>query len=185
MHRKPFIDLLSSYHTLLEDEQLMHQQVIDFVKNNPDCFQREYAPGHITASVWIVNPTFTKVLMTHHAKIGLWLQPGGHCDGDTDVLYVAKKELEEETGLQQYQLKENIFDVDVHLISAYKNDPEHLHYDIRFLTIADDAHEIIISDESHDLKWFSLAEALAQNPRRSISRMIDKTVAIASNYQTK
>ena len=185
MHRKPFLELLNSYHTSLEDEKLMHQEVIDFVINNPFCFNREYAPGHITASVWIVNPSFTKVLMTHHAKIGLWLQPGGHCDGDTDVFYVAKKELEEETGLSKYEIKPSIFDVDVHLISAYKNDPEHLHYDIRFLTIADDAHEIIISDESNDLKWFSLEEALAQNPRRSISRMIDKTIDIASQKKAK
>lgn len=182
MHRKPFLDLLENYHTSLPDEMHMHQQVIDFVKNNPDCFKREFAPGHITASVWIVNPTFTKVLMTHHAKINLWLQPGGHCDGDSDVLAVAQKELKEETGLSKYEIKPTIFDVDVHEIAAYKNDPTHLHYDIRFLTIADDSHDIIISDESHDLKWFTLVEAQEQNANRSIVRMIEKTIPMQFEY---
>ena len=85
MHRKPFLDLLNSYQTSLEDEKMMHQHTIDFVSSTPDCFLREHPHGHITASVWIVNPSYTKILMTLHSKIGIWLQPGGHCDGDTDV----------------------------------------------------------------------------------------------------
>lgn len=178
MHREPFLQLLNQYTTALADEALMHEQIKQFVASNADCFKREHAAGHITSSVWILNPSYDKVLMTLHSKIGLWLQPGGHCDGDTDVLAVAKKELEEETGLQHYQFMESIFDVDVHEIAPYKNDPAHLHYDIRFLTIADDNHDIIISEESNDLKWFSLEEAMAQNPRRSIARMIEKSLLL-------
>jgi 8-oxo-dGTP pyrophosphatase MutT (NUDIX family) len=175
MHRKPFLDLLNSYQTSLEDEKMMHQHTIDFVSSTPDCFLREHPHGHITASVWIVNPSYTKILMTLHSKIGIWLQPGGHCDGDTDVYASAVRELEEETGLSDYMVLNSIFDIDVHEIAPYKNEPAHLHFDTRFLAIADDSQDIIISEESKDLKWFSLDEALANNHRRSISRMIDKT----------
>ncbi len=52
---------------------------------------------------WVLfslNNLGDKVLLLHHAKLDKWLQPGGHCDGDPDVLRVALKEAEEESGLK-------------------------------------------------------------------------------------
>jgi 8-oxo-dGTP pyrophosphatase MutT (NUDIX family) len=88
--------------------------------------------GHVTGSAWIVNHDGSKVVLLHHAKLGIWVQPGGHCDGETDVAQVALREAREETGLEVSLLDEAIFDVDVHRIPEYWNTPEHFHFDIRF-----------------------------------------------------
>lgn len=176
MHRNELKKLLEEYQPYLVDEIHMYQNMCTFLDTNPNCFERSCLPGHFTASVWIVNPDFNKVLMVHHKKIGLWLQPGGHCDGDSRVQEVAKKELIEETGLVDFSFINTIFDVDVHEISAYKNDPSHLHYDVRFLAIANSQQATILSDESNSIEWFTLDEAYKHNPHRSIERMVYKTM---------
>ena len=131
--------------------------------------------GHVTGAAWIVNRDASRVVLVHHAKLNRWLQPGGHCDGETDVLNVALREAREETGLDVAPLHTNIFDVDVHPIPEYWNTPEHLHYDVRFLFGADDGIAPQLSAESHAVRWLSLEEAAALNPSPSIARMIAKT----------
>ena len=110
----------------------------------------------------------------HHAKLNKWVQPGGHADGEENILNVALREAEEETGLTKLNPKQNIFDVDIHLIPARKDFPEHFHYDIRFLVEANEEDEIIVSDESHDVKWISLSELEDFTKERSVLRMKDK-----------
>ena len=54
--------------------------------------------------------------------------------GEENVLNVALREAEEETGLKHFKLlQEEIFDLDIHPIPARGDFPDHLHYDIRFL----------------------------------------------------
>ena len=111
----------------------------------------------------------------HHAKLGIWVQPGGHCDDETDVANVALREAREETGLEVSLLDMGIFDVDVHRIPEYWNTPEHFHFDVRFLLQADENCAPIVSHESREVRWVSLAEANTLNSTASISRMIEKT----------
>ncbi len=176
MHRQQLLQLLNEYTTEIQDEKEMFEQLLQFVQTQADCFKRELSMGHITASVWIVNQSLDKTLLTHHAKIQKWLQPGGHCDGETDVVLSALRELEEETGLKNIQLLEGIFDLDVHTIAAHKNETEHLHFDIRFLVLADEEEPVLISEESNDLQWFHLHDIATANPSRSLERMVEKTL---------
>jgi len=133
MHRQPLLNLLESYNTNEQDELTMLHQTIAFVNQHPNCFDRSLAIGHITASVLITDFKHKHVLMIHHAILSLWLQPGGHCDGDNNVKAVALKEAQEETGLKNFKFKsDEIFDVDIHEFPARKNIAAHLHYDIRF-----------------------------------------------------
>ena len=106
MHRQPFLNLLNEYTTDIEDEKKMFVQFREFVELEPDCVERTLAKGHITASVWIVNQSMDKTLLTHHVKINKWLQPGGHCDGETDVPQSALRELEESNDLKWFYLTE-------------------------------------------------------------------------------
>ncbi|MEZ4743472.1 MAG: hypothetical protein R3B45_13685 [Bdellovibrionota bacterium] len=71
------------------------------------------------------------------------------------------------------------FDFDIHHIPATKGKPEHLHYDVRYVMIADD-HKLEISDESIDLRWFDLSEARKANNERSMLRQFDKLEQILS-----
>lgn len=113
----------------------------------------------------------------HHAKLDKWLQPGGHADGDENVMNVALKELQEETGLMQASLnRDSIFDIDIHTIPARGDFPEHLHYDIRFLFSTDESDSLTINHESHDIQWVNLATLEKYSQEKSILRMKEKLI---------
>ncbi len=62
-------------------------------------YRRERLAGHFTASSWLVSDDGRRTLLTHHRKLGRWLQLGGHADGEEDLAPVALKEAAEATGL--------------------------------------------------------------------------------------
>ena len=72
----------------------------DFVHDNAKCFDRSNMPGHITGSALVLNQDLSKVLLTHHKKLGMWLQLGGHADGHHIAHEVAMTEALEESGLK-------------------------------------------------------------------------------------
>ena len=152
------------------------QQFLELLKDQR-AYHRDHLPGHITGSAWIVNEDRTKTLLIHHAKLKRWLQPGGHADGEHDILNVARREAEEETGLKQLKVvRTEIFDLDIHPIPTRSDFTQHLHFDVRYLFEATEKEELIISDESTDSKWFDLdlLESLTTN-NSSIMRMVYKT----------
>lgn len=176
MHRQKLLNQLLRYRDTSPDEHQKVDGIIKFVKENPTCFDRELEAGHITGSAWLVNHTGEKALLGLHKKLGIWTQLGGHADGDSDVLQVALREAQEESGINSIEPFNNeIFDVDVHLISARPNEPEHTHYDIRyFLRVTKDA-EFKINDEMMELRWINAQDALKiLQLDQSIIRMIKK-----------
>jgi 8-oxo-dGTP pyrophosphatase MutT (NUDIX family) len=175
MHRKNILTLLEQYLLKYTNEKNTTEKFIQFVKDNQDCFERKLQRGHLTGSAWVLNNNKTHVLLTHHKKLNKWLQLGGHVDGNSNVLAEAIREVEEESGLTNLTLiSAGIFDLDIHLIPAHKNEPEHYHYDVRFLFTANHPDEISISDESNDLKWIELNEIDKYTDEPSILRMVDK-----------
>jgi len=152
------------------------QDFAAFVAAHPDCLWRTCVPGHLTGSAWIVDPARRVTLLTHHRKLGKWLQLGGHADGDPDLLAVAAREGCEESGLAGLRpVGGEIFDLDRHWIPARGAEPAHWHYDVRFLLEADPAQPLTVSHESKDLAWVPLAEVAARNPEESMVRMVRKT----------
>jgi 8-oxo-dGTP pyrophosphatase MutT (NUDIX family) len=91
-----------------------------------------------------------KILLIHHRKLNKWLQPGGHCDGDTDTLAVAIKEVEEETGVVIKPNDQVIIDLDIHRIPERKGIPAHDHYDVRYLLEADSSLPLLQNHETLD-----------------------------------
>ena len=155
----------------------MAADMIQFVEQHADCAERSLQVGHLTGSAWIVDRERKRTLLTHHRKLNKWLQLGGHADGELDPLAVALREAREESGLTKLRVvDEAIFDVDRHLIPARKTEPDHWHYDIRFMIEADPGEPIIISDESHDLAWIEIARMAAYNAEESMLRMSRKTL---------
>lgn len=155
----------------------MLKNTISFIEQHPDCFKRELLIGHVTGSAWILNPAKTHALLMHHQKLDKWFQPGGHCDGDADVLHVAQKEAEEETGLSVKALTNVIFDVDTHIIPTRNDIREHTHYDIRYVFIADmDAEELGSNAEAKAVRWIKLEDIHQYNNTPSILRMVQKTI---------
>lgn len=173
MDRNTLIQFFKTYKPRFEEEAKFVLLFANLLAH-PDCFQRTHLPGHITGSAWIVNKERTKTLLVLHGKLNRWMQPGGHADGDENILRVAIKEAEEETGLENLKPAQTIFDIDVHLIPERKNFPAHDHYDIRFLIEADENEKVVVSDESHDVQWISLSELEKYTTERSVLRMKEK-----------
>jgi len=150
----------------------------DFGRAHPDAFQRSCVPGHYTGSAWLVSADGERVLLTHHRKLDRWLQPGGHADGDTDLARVALREAEEETGLAGLSIEPGIYDLDRHRIPARGADPEHWHYDVRFVVRALGSERFTVSDESHALAW-RLVSDVAEDASAddSVRRMARKWLA--------
>ncbi len=178
MHRWELLNLLERHQTRFMDEAAYVEQTRAFVEAHTDCFHCDLWPGHVTGSAWVVNPARTHCLLLHHRKHEQWFQPGGHADGDADILRVALRETSEETGLDASHIRlvaDPIFDVDVHAIPESPRGPRHTHYDIRFLVEMDDDIEIPGNDESHQVLWVALADVPRFNNNRSTLRMVEKT----------
>jgi 8-oxo-dGTP pyrophosphatase MutT (NUDIX family) len=150
----------------------------DFASSHADCCERTCAPGHFTGSAWVVSADGERALLLHHRKLDRWLQPGGHADGDGDLESVALREAEEETGLFGLRIEGGVFDLDRHLIPARGSEPEHFHYDVRFVVRAGADEAFTVSEESHALAWLPVADiAFDTHADDSVRRMAQKWLA--------
>ncbi len=171
--RRPLEEALIDYAARHPEQREVAAAFLRFIRSAPDCFCRSHAAGHITGSAWLLSPDEKRALLTLHRKLGRWLQPGGHADGDADTLRVALREAEEESGISGIEpLSTSIFDIDIHEIPArpQSGEPAHLHYDIRYLLRAPHG-EFCVSEESDALAWFRPDELDALRPEESIARM--------------
>ena len=183
MHRQELLALLKRHRTPFNSEAGYVTRTCRFIEQHEDCFDSHLWPGHVTGSAWVVNPARAKILLLHHRKHDQWFQPGGHADGDSDILRVALREAHEETGLPYEHINlvdGDIFDVDIHTVPASGPDPEHLHYDIRFLVEVDDGLPVPGNDESHDIMWIPLGSVAHFNNNLSTNRMLEKTRRLRS-----
>ena len=166
---------------LLQHYQLRFQQEVtparclELVRSQPDCLNRNcYEDGHFTASAWVVNPNLERCLLLHHRKIGKWLQLGGHVEIGADLLDEAIREVKEESGISASPLTLDIFDVDVHEVPEYLKEPAHLHYDIRFLLVANEHQTLLRSAESNGLMWIQVENIANFTQEESVLRMVRK-----------
>lgn len=156
-------------------DQDMVDRTIKFILEEEQAFSKKLIIGHVTASAFLMNLERDKVLLTHHAKLGKWLQLGGHCDGIKDPFFNAHKEAYEESGLKRIApLSKTILDIDIHPIPNHKGVPGHFHFDIRYLFEANENEQLNISDESSDLKWVTLAQLEDYNSDHRVLIMRDK-----------
>jgi 8-oxo-dGTP pyrophosphatase MutT (NUDIX family) len=175
MSRESVLCLLARYKEKHPEEAATVDRFKRFVSENKDCLKRTLKEGHVTGSAWVVDETGKRVLLTHHAKLDRWLQLGGHADGESDLLKVALREVEEESGLKNVVvLTSEIFDIDIHLIPGRGAEAEHFHYDIRFSLMNSGSEEFTVSEESHDLRWIEISDIPEYTKEESMLRMVRK-----------
>ena len=174
-NRRDLLAALADYRSRQPNEGSVVDRFLALLEDEPRCFARDcFVPGHITGSAWLVDGTRKRVLLTHHKKLGRWLQLGGHADGDEDVLAVAMREAREESSLAVAPVDAAVFDIDIHEIPARSADPLHCHFDIRFALEATDSEAFRVSVESHDLRWVSIDALGDLTSEISMLRMASK-----------
>jgi len=141
-----------------------------------------FVPGHFTASAFVVRPDRRELLLIHHRKLELWLQPGGHFEPtDADPQAAARRELGEETSLTAVRpLGVGLLDVDIHDIPARGDAPRHQHFDLRFGFALDDLDaQVLAASDAKDARWVSL-DALADVQTDDSVRRTARRLATAS-----
>jgi 8-oxo-dGTP pyrophosphatase MutT (NUDIX family) len=171
------IALIESHALADAVEAAARQKMLDWLATAQRPLDRNsFDPGHATGSAFIVDRARQRVLLVFHGKLQIWLQPGGHAEaGENDIAAVARREAAEETGIVFDQREGRLFDLDVHPIPARKTEPEHLHFDFRFLFQAD-VGAIDKTAEVLEARWFTMQEALALPIDAGVRRMIRKAV---------
>jgi len=133
-------------------------------------YRRNNFGGHITASAFIIDPAFSKMLLLKHKTLGRWLQPGGHVDtDDRELPAAALREATEETSIGAAFLhylpvapdRLVPFDIDSHYIpdNPKKNEDGHFHHDFRYVFIYSGTDQVAFNAaESTGLRWVPLLE---------------------------
>jgi len=187
VHRNHLNELLGRYVAAWPEEHALAARFAAFAAQHADCLQRSCVPGHITASCWIVAPQRDRVLLTHHKKLGRWLQLGGHVDGEVAIEQAALREAREESGIAEFVFTPWAgdalvpLDLDVHSIPARRDEPQHDHWDVRFLLAVPFAQPLVLSAESNDLRWVTVHELPQLTDEESVLRLGRKAAALGAH----
>jgi 8-oxo-dGTP pyrophosphatase MutT (NUDIX family) len=164
-----------------DDAEAEHRRrMLELAGRNEDVFARTlFAPGHFTASAFVLSPAGDEILLIEHRRLGRWLQPGGHVDPeDPDLAAAAAREVREETGIVidlDLAAPHGLLDLDVHAIPprADRSEPAHEHFDVRFLGRARH-RELEPSSDVRGARWVPLAEVMQIDTDDSVRRVLAK-----------
>lgn len=155
---------IENYIPFDEQEKKDKEQFLRFIDTFDDVLTRDNIFGHFSASAFLVNKKRNKMIVVYHIINDGWIYPGGHADGDDNLLSVAVREVEEETGLKAKILDENIYAIQSAPVKGHiksgKYVSSHIHFDVLYLMEADDRSPLKYKEnESKGVKWISFEEA--------------------------
>jgi 8-oxo-dGTP pyrophosphatase MutT (NUDIX family) len=173
IHRDDVAQLLAGF-TPGPDEFEARSRMNDLLAIGDDPFARHtFDPGHFTASAVLREQATSRVLLIHHAKLGRWLQPGGHIEPrDLSIIDAARREALEEAGALELE-PIGLLDLDVHRIPPFGNEPAHHHFDLRILfdVVGGDP---VAGDGTLDLRWVDAAGLGSLESDDSVARLVRK-----------
>lgn len=155
---------IENYIPFNEQEKKDKEQFLRFIDTFDNVLTRDNIFGHFSASAFLVNKKRNKMVVVYHIINDGWIYPGGHADGDDNLLSVAVREVEEETGLKAKILDENIYAIQSAPVKGHiksgKYVSSHIHFDVLYLMEADDRIPLKYKEnESKGVKWISFEEA--------------------------
>ncbi|MBP3630003.1 MAG: NUDIX hydrolase [Clostridia bacterium] len=193
----PVIENLDKFIPFCEQEANDKEVMLELATNFSNSLTRENKFGHFTASAFVVNEDFTKTLLVHHNIFGGYIFPGGHADGESDLLGVALREVKEETNVNAIPVSEDIFAIGADPIAGHIKKgvyvPAHIHYDILYLVVVknEDMKNIqILESENSNVIWRDIDECynstdLVSWAKPQIQKIITKLRSYEMNYEIK
>jgi len=179
---------IEGYKAELEQEQVDKECMLRYLNDFDNVLLRENTYGHFTSSALVVNKEKTKVLMIHHNIYNSWAWPGGHADGDSDLLHVAMKEVNEETGVTKIKpLGEGIFALDIIPVWGHvkrgKYVSSHEHLNVTYLLECDEKENLSIKDdENSGVRWIELDKLLECVEDKQMHSIYEKLVSRFKKY---
>ena len=171
---------IENYVPYNEQERCDKELMIEYINTFNDVLIRENKMCHFTASNWIVNKEKTKILMAYHNIYKSWAWTGGHADGESNLLNVALREAEEETGLKNLKvISDGIFSLQILTVDSHikrgKFISSHLHLDCCFLLEADENEMLKIKeDENSGVKWIDIDKAVEMSNEENMKPIYKK-----------
>ena len=159
----------------LPDERRRMHELLD---TRPEPLRRTERPGHFTGSALVVHADRERTLVLFHTKLQIWVQPGGHADGDANLAAVALREASEETGISGLRVWPQAVDLDIHRVDPPAEDA-HFHHDVRFVVLAPQGAEVDANHESQAQRWVRLDELADLGADAGLQRLAANGLALA------
>ncbi len=189
--------IVDRYLTHFPTEKQKLSRLIDLLNMpNLDVRSRQTLPGHLTASAFVVDTTTKRLLLIHHRKLNMWLQPGGHLEPVETLQQAAKRELTEEAGshpCERHRWHNDPLlpiDIDIHLIPAHpiRNEPQHFHHDFRFLFVVNGHDWVDMNEEeAAAYRWVPLEDVkkVTADLERAAEKLKSAVVGIKRSHRRR
>lgn len=163
MSTDPHADALATlrgWHPPTQRDAALRERYVAHLRSHPDGLLKACYPDHLTAGAIVVSPDGRAVLLNHHRKADAWLAFGGHVEpSDASLAAAARRELAEESGLSRFAFDPDPLSLDEHAVDFCSPRGTVHHLDVRFLATAEEGDTHVVSEESHDVRWWP-ADAL-------------------------
>ena len=182
MTQQKLIASIEQYQPYNVQEEMDKSLILEWIKNNNNAFLRENTVAHMTASAWVVNADRSKVLMVYHNIYNSWAWPGGHADGESDLLGVAMREVMEETGIKNLKpLSKDFYAIDVLPVKSHikrgKFVSSHIHLNATYIFEADENEKLLIKeDENSGVNWIDIDKMVSSSSEDHMKKVYAKLV---------
>lgn len=170
---------VAGYSATVGSQADLKRRIMQHLEIHPDALERDCMPGHLTGSVVLMDHRFERSFVLLHRKLGLWLQPGGHLDGDGNLVASALREATEESGIEGLEIWTSVLDLDIHGVDPPGERP-HDHLDVRFVARAPERAAVNPSDEAITTRWATPEELVEMGADDSVTRLVTQARRLAA-----
>jgi len=178
-----WIDSIEEFVPSNEQERKDKEVILKYISMCDYILKRDNEIVHITSSGFVVNKDKDKVLMVHHNIFDSWSLPGGHADGEENLLGIAISEIKEETGVKNLiTITNKIISLDLLPVLGHfrkgKYVSPHLHVSAVYLFQADEKEQVIIKpDENSAVKWIPISEIDIHSNESHMKKIYNKIIS--------
>ncbi|MEK4426248.1 NUDIX hydrolase [Solibacillus sp. FSL K6-1523] len=175
-------DQITLYEPYNEQEKKDRELILRAMDTSVDVLTRNNEILHFTASAFVFNRARTHVLMVYHNIYQSWSWTGGHADGESDLLKVARQEVMEETGVSKVNvLTEQMISLDIlTVIGHVKNGSyvaPHLHLNATYVfEVADDESLRAKPGENSAVGWIQVDELAEKCAEKHMVPLYEKII---------